>query len=79
MDNNGVFSRQCEMLGKLMDNIPSKIDLPLDVAISDLKKYRKEMPFNLFTLTSRQVKYLQRMLSIINGIEVPQKLTEGKS
>ena len=62
-----------------MESVPSKINLPLDVALSDLKKYREEMPFNLYSLTSRQVNYLKRILAIINGIEIPEKLTEGET
>ena len=53
------------MLGKLEKSIPSKIELPLDVAISDLKKYKSELPFNLYSLSSRQVSYLRRMIAII--------------
>ena len=35
--------------------IPNKIELPLDTAISDLKKYKKSLPYNLYSLSSRQV------------------------
>ena len=28
--------------------VPNKIELPLDIAISDLKRYKKELPFNLY-------------------------------
>jgi len=64
------------MLGKLMDNVPNKIKLPLDVAISDLKKYKKELPFNLYSLTSQQVNSLKRMFAIIEGMEVPERMTK---
>ena len=42
------------------EDIPTKITLPLDVALSDLKKYKKELPYNLYNLTSAQVKYLKK-------------------
>ena len=61
------------MLGKLEKSIPSKIELPLDVAISDLKKYKSELPYNLYSLSSRQVSYLRRMIAIINGMKEPEK------
>ena len=64
------------MLGKLMNNIPNKIELPLDVAINDLKKYKKDFPFNLYSLTSQQVNRLKRMFAIIEGMEVPEKMTK---
>ena len=54
--------------------IPSKIELPLDIAISDLKRYKKEMPSNLYTLSSAQVNYLRRMLAIIEGMESPERM-----
>lgn len=60
------------MLGKLEKSIPSKIELPLDVAISDLKKYKSELPYNLYSLSSRQVSYLRRMIAIINGMKEPE-------
>jgi hypothetical protein len=59
-----------------MDNVPNKIKLPLDVAISDLKKYKKELPFNLYSLTSQQVNSLKRMFAIIEGMEVPERMTK---
>lgn len=55
--------------------IPNKIELPLDIAISDLKKYKRSLPYNLYSLSSRQVNYLKRMMAIIEGMEVPEKLT----
>ena len=55
--------------------IPGKIELPLDIAVSDLKRYKKEMPYNLYSLTSTQVNYLKRMFGIIEGMEVPEKMT----
>jgi len=54
--------------------IPRKIELPLDTAISDLKKYKKSLPYNLYALSSRQVNYLKRMMAIIEGMEVPEKI-----
>ena len=56
--------------------IPRKIELPLDTAISDLKKYKKSLPYNLYALSSRQVNYLKRMMAIIEGLEVPDRMTE---
>ena len=56
--------------------VPSKIELPLDVAISDLKKYKRSLPYNLYSLSSRQVNYLKRMMAIIEGLEVPDRMTE---
>jgi len=55
--------------------IPKKIDLPLDVAISDLKRYKSELPSNLYSLSSSQVGYLKRMLAIIEGMQIPEKMT----
>ena len=54
--------------------IPNKIELPLDIAISDLKKYKKSLPYNLYSLTSTQVNYLKRMFGIIEGMEIPEKM-----
>ena len=54
--------------------IPRKIELPLDMAISDLKRYKKEMPSNLYTLSSTQVNYLRRMLAIIEGMDAPERM-----
>lgn len=56
--------------------IPSKIELPLDIAVSDLKRYKKDLPFNLYSMTSSQVNKLKRMLAIIEGMEVPEKITD---
>ena len=39
--------------------IPSKIELPLDIAVSDLKRYKKDLPFNLYSMTSSQVNKLK--------------------
>jgi len=64
------------MLGKLEGQIPNIIKLPLDVAVQDLKKYKREMPFNLYSLSSKQVNYLRRMLSIIEGMEVPERMVD---
>ena len=54
--------------------VPSKIELPLDIAISDLKKYKKSLPYNLYSLSSRQVTYLKRMLAIIEGLDTPERM-----
>ena len=56
--------------------IPNKIELPLDIAISDLKKYKKSLPYNLYSLSSRQVNYLKRMMAIIEGMETPERMTD---
>jgi len=56
--------------------VPSKIELPLDVAISDLKKYKRSLPYNLYSLSSKQVTYLKRMMAIIEGLEVPDRMTD---
>ena len=64
------------MLGKLEGQIPNIIKLPLDVAVQDLKKYKREMPFNLYSLSSKQVNYLRRMLSIIEGMEIPERMVD---
>ena len=56
--------------------VPSKIELPLDIAIRDLKKYKNELPYNLYSLSSRQVTYLKRMLGIIEGLEPPERMTD---
>ena len=56
--------------------IPNKIELPLDIAISDLKKYKNDLPFNLYSLTSSQVNKLKRMLAIIEGMETPERMTD---
>tara|TARA_R100001244_G_C5086944_1_gene115426 strand:- start:288 stop:521 length:234 start_codon:yes stop_codon:yes gene_type:complete len=70
----GIWQRRYKMLGKLEDTVPQRIKLPLDVAIQDLKRYKREMPFNLYSLSSKQVNYLRRMLSIIEGLEVPERM-----
>ena len=72
----GIWEKEYKMLGKLEDAVPSRIRLPLDIAIQDLKKYRKEMPFNLYSLSSKQVNYLRRILSIIEGMEVPERMVK---
>jgi len=59
-----------------MNNIPNKIKLPLDVAIKDLKKYKRDLPFNLYSLTSQQVNSLKRMFAIIEGMDVPERMTD---
>ena len=56
--------------------VPSKIELPLDIAISDLKNYKRSLPYNLYSLSSKQVTYLKRMMAIIEGLEVPDRMTE---
>ena len=56
--------------------MPNIINIPLDVAVKDLKKYKKEMPFNLYDLSSQQVNYLRRILSIIEGMEVPERMVD---
>ena len=60
------------MLGKLDPGIK----LPLDVAIRDLKKYSQELPNNLYLLSPRQIRYVERMLSIIKGMSVPERMSE---
>ena len=59
------------MLGKLDPGTK----LPLDIAIRDLKQYSRELPSNLYSLSSRHVRYIERMLSIIKGMDVPEKMT----
>ena len=61
------------MLGKLDPGTK----LPLDIAIKDLKKYSQEMPANLYSLSPRQIRYVERMLLIIKGMEVPEKMTNA--
>ena len=60
------------MLGKLKPGIK----LPLDVAIRDLKKYSQELPNNLYSLSPRQIRYVERMLLIIKGMSVPERMSE---
>ena len=60
------------MLGKLDPGIK----LPLDVAIRDLKKYSQELPNNLYSLSPRQIRYVERMLLIIKGMSVPERMAE---
>ena len=60
------------MLGKLNPGIK----LPLDVAIRDLKKYSQELPNNLYSLSPRQIGYVKRMLLIIKGMSVPERMSE---
>jgi len=59
------------------EDVPTKITLPLDIALSDLKKYKRELPYNLYSLSSRQVKYLKKILAIIEGMEIPERMTDG--
>ena len=56
---------------------PSKIEMPLDEAIKSLKYYKKEMPWNIYKLTSKQAHCLKRILGIIEGLEVPEKIHEA--
>ena len=68
------------MLGKLRFDFQepdSIIELPLDESIKLLKYYRKEMPWNLYKLTSKQAHCLKRMLSIIEGMDIPEKMIDG--
>tara|TARA_R100000808_G_C2139333_1_gene147276 strand:- start:1479 stop:1691 length:213 start_codon:yes stop_codon:yes gene_type:complete len=60
---------------KLYDS-PDKIEVPLDESIKMLKYYKKEMPWNLYNLTSKQAHCLKRILAIIEGMEIPQKFIE---
>jgi len=60
------------VLGKLEPGIK----LPLDVAIRDLKKYSQELPNNLYSLSPRQIRYVERMLLIIKGMSVPERMAE---
>ena len=60
------------MLGKLDPGIK----LPLDVAIRDLKKYSQELPNHLYSLSPQQIKYVERMLLIIKGMSVPERMSE---
>ena len=59
------------------EDVPTKITLPLDIALSDLKKYKRELPYNLYSLSSRKVKYLKKILAIIEGMEIPERMTDG--
>ena len=65
------------MFGKLdnmqLEDIPNRIELPLKIAVEDLKRYKSEMPHNLFNLSSRHVSYLKRMFAIIDGMKVNEK------
>ena len=54
--------------------VPRKIQLPLDTAISDLKKYKRSLPYNLYSLSSAQINYLKRIMAIIEGMEVPDRM-----
>lgn len=68
------------MLGELdnigLDDIPNSVSMPLDEAISELKRYKSELPMHtLFFLSSRHVAYLKRILAIIEGLDVPERLT----
>ena len=37
-------------------------------------KYKQSLPYNLYSLSSRQVTYLKRMMAIIEGMEVPKRM-----
>ena len=58
-----------------MKEVPEKIKYNLDEGIKYLKNYKNELPSNLYTLTSRDVFHLKRMLAIIEGLEIPEKIT----
>ena len=70
-----------------MDNIPEKLEtylklryppakeLHLDEAIKELKHISKKLgSFGLIHMTSRDTDAVRRILAIIDGIEVPQKI-----
>ena len=52
-----------------MKNIDS---LNIDEAISRLKELEKELPNNLYVLSSREENFLQEMLAIIRGMTIPE-------
>ena len=52
-----------------MKNVNS---LNIDEAISRLKELEKELPNNLYTLSSREENFLQEMLAIIRGMTIPE-------
>jgi|TARA_Y100000034_G_C6763645_1_gene340301 hypothetical protein len=65
------------MLGKLESKVlKQKIELPLDESIKMLKYYKKEMPWNLYNLTSKQSHCLKRILLIIEGMEIPERMVD---
>ena len=67
------------MLGKLRFDFQepeSSIELPLDESIKLLKYYKKEMPWNLYKLSSKQAHCLKKMLLIIEGLTVPEKMID---
>ena len=46
--------------------------LNIDEAIIKLKELEKELPNNLYILTSREEHILQEMLAIIRGMTIPE-------
>ena len=43
--------------------------MELDKSIVELKELRKEIPFHLYNLNTREVNYLKKMLEIIEKME----------
>ena len=58
------------MLGKLED----RIELNLDVAVARLKVLKKDLPNNLYELSSKQEMTLREMLAIIEGVSQPERI-----
>jgi|TARA_Y100000310_G_scaffold169529_1_gene169693 hypothetical protein len=70
------MEKKIEFDFEILYDPPSKIEVPLDKAIKMLKYYKKEMPWNLYKLTSKQAHCLKRILAIIEGLEVPERFIE---
>ena len=53
--------------------------MELDKSIRELKSLRKEIPAYLHNLNTRDVNYLKKMFNIIEKMEVPVKIDDGKA
>ena len=51
--------------------------MELDKSIKELKELRKEIPFHLYDMNTREVNYLKKILNIIEKLEVPLKIEHG--
>ena len=58
------------MLGKL----ENRVELNLDVAIARLKVLKKDLPNNLYNLSSKEELTLREILAIIEGVVQPERI-----
>ena len=54
--------------------VPKKIVMPLDESIVKLKGIKRELPSNLYLMTSRHVYLIETISAIIEGMEIPERI-----